>query len=528
MTELPDSEAAAAAGSDPAPGGGGSPPLLAVRGLTKRFPGTLALDHVDLEVRAGEIHALLGENGAGKSTLIKCVTGAHRPTEGSIQVAGQEVQIASPQDATRHGIAVVHQHFNLVPTMTVQENLVLGGQLPRRLGIFVNWQEVEAEARRHLERVGLKDIDPRANVAELRPDEMALVSIAKAVASDAKVIILDEPTAALVPQEVDILFGHMRRLAKEGHGFLYVSHRLAEVFDISDRITVLRDGRFAGSWAHDAIDRRAVVQAIVGRSDTMAEEVAQAGKLFGDPILEVSGLSADRIESADFTARSGEILGIAGLPGSGAEEVFDVLFGRARAHAGEVRIDGAVVDLGDPRRALRGGFALVPKDRHKEALFPGFSVRENISLPSLARMVTDPVFRFVHRGREREMATDTARDLNVKMAGLEAKIDSLSGGNQQKAVLGRWFAHGARVYLLNSPTAAVDVGAKAEIYDLTRRIADDGTAVLFTSTEVEEFPRVCHRVLVFHDGRIVGELTGANMTETAIMHLAAGGQDGPE
>ncbi|MEQ8345620.1 MAG: sugar ABC transporter ATP-binding protein [Sneathiellaceae bacterium] len=524
MADVTDSQSPSHAATPPP----GQPPLLAVSGLTKAFPGTLALDRVDLQVRAGEVHALLGENGAGKSTLIKCVTGAHRPTAGSIRVAGQEVQIASPQDATRHGIAVVHQHFNLVPTMTVQENLVLGGHLPRRLGIFVNWREVEAQARRHLERVGLRDIDPKAHVADLRPDQVAMVSIARAVASDAKVIILDEPTAALVPQEVDILFGHMRRLANEGHGFLYVSHRLAEVFDISDRITVLRDGRFAGSWAHDAIDRRTVVQAIVGRSDGLADEVAQAGKIFGDTVLRVEGLSADRIAAASFAARAGEILGIAGLPGSGAEEVFDVLYGRRRMYAGLVQIDGEALDLGDPRRALRGGMALVPKDRHKEALFPGFSVRENISLPSLARMITDPVFRFVHRGREREMAGTTAADLNVKMSGLETKIDSLSGGNQQKAVLGRWFAHGARVFLLNSPTAAVDVGAKAEIYELTRRLADEGTAVLFTSTEVEEFPRVCHRVLVFHDGRIVGELTGHAMTETAIMNLAAGGQDGPE
>lgn len=519
---------------DPAAGA----PLLAVSGLTKMFPGTLALDRVDLEVRAGEIHALLGENGAGKSTLIKCVTGAHRPTAGTISVAGRAVQIASPQEATRQGIAVVHQHFNLVPTLSVQENLVLGGRLPRRLGLFIDWPEVTAQARRHLARVGLDGIDPRTNVSDLRPDEVAMVSIAKAVASDAKVIILDEPTAALVPQEVEVLFGHMRRLAREGHGFLYVSHRLAEVFDIADRITVLRDGRLAGTWdkaaAGDAagagggrggIDRRAVVEAIVGRAGDLADAVAQAEQVFGEPVLEVLELSAPRIVAASFTVRAGEILGIAGLPGSGAEEMFDILYGRGRMTGGSVRIDGRAADLDDPRKALRSGMALVPKDRHGEAMFPGFSVRENISLPSLARMVTDPVFRFIRHGRERRMAADTARDLNVKMPGLEAKIDSLSGGNQQKAVLGRWFAHGARVFLLNSPTAAVDVGAKAEIYELTRRIAGEGGVVLFTSTEVEEFPRVCHRVLVFHEGRIVGELTGMAITETAIMNLAAGETD---
>lgn len=529
-----ENDRASPARHDPEPGSPAGPPLLAVSGLTKMFPGTLALDGVDLEVRAGEIHALLGENGAGKSTLIKCVTGAHRPTAGTIAVAGQVVQIASPQEATRYGIAVVHQHFNLVPTLSVQENLVLGGRLPRRLGLFIDWPEVTAQARRHLERVGLGEIDPRTNVSDLRPDEVAMVSIAKAVASDAKVIILDEPTAALVPQEVEVLFGHMRRLAREGHGFLYVSHRLAEVFDIADRITVLRDGRLAGTWDKAAagggggrggIDRRAVVEAIVGRAGDLADAVAQAEQVLGEPVLEVSALSAPRIRAASFTVRAGEILGIAGLPGSGAEEMFDILYGRRRMTGGSVHIDGRAADLGDPRKALRSGMALVPKDRHGEAMFPGFSVRENISLPSLARMVTDPVFRFIRHGRERRMAADTARDLNVKMPGLEAKIDSLSGGNQQKAVLGRWFAHGARVFLLNSPTAAVDVGAKAEIYELTRRIAGEGGVVLFTSTEVEEFPRVCHRVLVFHEGRIVGELVGTAITETAIMNLAAGGTD---
>jgi ABC-type sugar transport system ATPase subunit len=498
--------------------------VLEVRALVKDFPGTRALDGVDLQVRRGEIHALLGENGAGKSTLIKAVAGAHRPTGGAILIEGREVTIGSPQEAQALGIAVVHQHSNLVPHLSVRENLMLGERLPRRIGPLIDWSAVDRRAAELLGRVGL-DIDLHALVRALRPDEIALLAIAKAIASKAKLIILDEPTSALLPDEVAVLFRHMRRLAAEGNAFLYVSHRLTEVFEIADRVTVLRDGRRVGTWDRAGMSRPAIVEAIVGGNRALAEERGERQPLLGDVVLSAEGVAGGRLRDLSFALRSGEILGFAGLPGSGAEEALDLLFARQAMLQGTIKLAGRRVCFRSPRDAMKAGLALLPKDRLTESLLPGHSLRENISLPNLGRFISDPVLRFIRRGRERREAEEIARRLAVKSPTIETPIDALSGGNQQKAMLGRWLATGARVYLLNAPTAAVDVGAKAEIYGLIRRIAADGAGVIFTSPEVEEFPRVCDRVLVFNDGRIVGELAGRAASETRIMNLAVGGGD---
>ncbi len=498
--------------------------MLEVRKLVKVFPGTGALDGVDLQVWRGEIHALLGENGAGKSTLIRAVCGASQPTAGQILVDGKEVSLSSPHDAATLGIAVVHQHHNLVPQISVCENLLLSESLPRRAGVFVDWRAMRQRAERLLDRVGLK-VDPWIEVSKLRPDESAMVAIAKAIGSEAKLIVLDEPTTALQPAEVAILFGHMRRLAGQGHSFLYVSHRLAEVFEIADRVTVLRDGQNAGGWTRSQMSRRAIIEAIVGGQKQFSDEIAVADTVLGDVVLSAQSVSGGRVADLSFEVRQHEIMGFAGLPGSGAEEALDLLYGRFPSTGGRIRLSGADVSFRSPRDAKAAGLALVPKDRHAESLLPGASVRENMSLPNLRRFVVDPVVRFINRGRERAATQEVALRLAVKMASIESPISSLSGGNQQKAVLGRWLASDAKAFMLNSPTAAVDIGAKAEIYGFIRQIAANGAAVIFTSAEVEEFPRVCHRVLVFRDGRVVGELVGRDATESTILNLAAGGGD---
>ena len=498
--------------------------FLEVEGLIKQFPGTLALDRVNLTVRRGEIHALLGENGAGKSTLIRQICGASQPTGGRILIEGAEIALPSPQAAAALGIAVVHQHSNLVSQLSVCENLLLAETLPRRAGVFVNWREAHRRASRLLKRVGL-NIDPRIEVGRLRPDESAMVSIAKAIGTNAKLIILDEPTTALLPVEVSVLFGHMRRLAAEGHAFLYVSHRLAEVFDIADRVSVLRDGRNAGEWTRGQMSRRAIIEAIVGGQKSWNEEAMQSTPTRGAVALSAKAICGGRVAELNCEVRAHEILGIAGLPGSGAEEAFDLLYGRHAMTGGRLEVAGDQVTFHSPRDAKKAGLALVPKDRLAESLLPGASIRENISLPNLGKYVADPLLRFIRRGKERSDTEAIARSLSIKMAGIEAPINSLSGGNQQKTVLARWLASGAKIFLLNSPTAAVDVGAKAEIYALIRRIAADGAAVIFTSTEVEEFPRVCHRVLVFREGHVVGELAGKNATEANILNLATGDGD---
>jgi ABC-type sugar transport system ATPase subunit len=499
-------------------------PFLEVRKLVKQFPGTQALDGVDLAIRTGEIHALLGENGAGKSTLIRIVCGASKPTEGRILVRGAEVSLSSPHDASALGIAVVHQHFNLVPQISVCENLFLSRSMPRRAGLFVDWRAMERQAAKLLDRVGL-NLDPRREVGGLRPDEAAMVAIAKAIGSDARLIILDEPTTALLPNEVVILFGHMRRLAREGHSFLYVSHRLSEVFEIADRVTVLRDGRNAGDWNRVEMNRRAIIDAIVGGRRQFNDETVAADAAFGGVMLVTESLSGGRVADLSFQVREREVVGFAGLPGSGAEEALDLLYGRYRTTGGKLFLKGAEAAFRSPLDAKGAGIALVPKDRHAESLLPGASVRENIALPNLKQYLAEPVLRFIHRGRERNATQEVAQRLSVRMTSIESPINSLSGGNQQKTVLGRWLASGAKTFLLNSPTAAVDIGAKAEIYELIREIAAGGAAIIFTSTEVEEFPRVCHRVLVFREGRVVGELFGAEATESRILSLAAGGVD---
>lgn len=512
----------AAPSADAAPPG--DLPVLEVHGIVKDFPGTRALDNVDLVVRPGEIHALLGENGAGKSTIIKCIVGAHPPSAGSIRIAGREVSFAGPHDAQAAGIETVHQHSNLIPSLSVEENLWLGEPLPRIAGVLVNWPAVRARARQALQAVGL-DVAPDRLCADLRPDQLAMVAIARAVARRARLVILDEPTAALLPHEVDTLFAQMRRLAGQGTAFLYVSHRLSEVFAIADRVTVLRDGRNAGTFDRAGMDPRAVIAAIVG-SDKPVSRRALPVDPASPVLLSVAGLCGARVREAGFELRRGEVLGIAGLPGSGADETIDLLFGRNRAHGGSIAVDGRPLRLRSPADAIAAGIALVPKDRLAEAVIHGHSVRENISLPALRRFLHDPVARFVNRRAEDRAARAVVSRMNVRTPGIETPIESLSGGNQQKAVLGRWLTLDARVFLLNSPTAAVDVGAKAEIYDLIRALAADGAGIVFSSTEVEEFPTVCARVLVFCNGRIAGELTGADVTEANIMTIAAGGSLG--
>lgn len=489
--------------------------------MRKEFPGTLGLDDVTLSVRRGEIHALLGENGAGKSTLIKCICGAYAPTAGEVAIDGRLVAFSTPKDAADAGIAVVHQHFNLVPTITVAENLWLGELLPRRFGL-VDWPRVHDRAREVLQRLGL-DIPTTAEIGNLRPDQLAMISIAKAVSGDARIIILDEPTNALLPDEAERLFVQMRALAAKGHSFLYISHRLAEVFEIADRVTVLRDGRNAGVFDRQDMDRRAVVEAIVGRKGATAER-----KTFShtrpEVLMQVSGLTGVRVSDVSFDLGAGETIGIAGLPGSGADEVLNLLFGRHRRSSGQVTIMDRPAALRSPAEAIGAGIALVPQDRLADAVFHAESIRANVSLPSLSRYLRGPILRLINRRAESAATRDVAARMRVRMPGIETHIDDLSGGNQQKVVLGRWLSTGARIFLLNSPTAAVDVGAKAEIYDLIHELARDGVGIVFASTELEEYPLVCDRVLVFSVGRMVGELAGETLTEGNIMTLAAGGK----
>nr|WP_239520504.1 sugar ABC transporter ATP-binding protein [Blastococcus saxobsidens] len=474
---------------------------------------------MDFTLREGEIHALLGENGAGKSTLIKAVAGAIGVDGGSISVGGTEMEMRTPHVARAAGISVVHQHGNLVTDLSILENVLLTEGMYRRAGVLVDWKRSRERVRQVLARVGVER-KPDVLVRDLSPHEVALVSLAKALAGDARVVILDEPTAALLPDEVERLFGQMRQLAAEGIGFVYVTHRLGEVFQICDRITVMRDGRLVGSWDRAELDHDALVDHLVGPEKALAE-ITRATEEIGPPVLEVSGLSAAGLHDVSFDVREREVLGVASLPGEGSEALVEALFGLRRA-GGSVLLRGKRLDVGSPRRAVRSGVALVPRDRQAHGLVPDMSVRENATLAATDRFRTDVVTRLMSRRSERQTLASVMKRLQVKTPSLETSISSLSGGNAQKVVIGRWLVRQSDVYLLDSPTAAVDVHAKSEIYALARELASSGAPVIFTSTEVEELVRLCDRVVVLHGGRIVGELTGDDLTVAAILRMSFG------
>lgn len=505
-------------GRDPAARPG---PLLTVRDAVKDYPGTRALDHMDFSLDAGEVHALLGENGAGKSTLIKALAGAIQLTSGTVEIDGAEVDVRSPQRAQALGVSVVHQHGNLVPELSVTENVLMVEGLGRRAGVLVDWRRAHRRTRELLDRVGLPDLDPHREVNSLGPHQQAMVAVAKALASNARVIILDEPTTSLQPAEVDTLFAQMRRLAEEGIGFVFVTHRLNEVFKVCDRITVMRDGGLVGTWPAAELDHDRLVDQLVGAEKAIAHEAFTATAPPREVVLEVRDLRGDVLRGVDLQARAGEVVGIASLPGEGAGEVVESLYGIRRSQ-GDVLVEGTVRRIRSPQQAVAAGMALVPRDRLAQGLISELSVRENATLASTASYRTDPVLRLMRRGRERSEVAEVMAQLSLKSGGLETEVRTLSGGNQQKVVIGRWLLRRAKVYLLDSPTAAVDVHTKAEIYGLARSLADGGAAVVFTSTELEEFVRVCDRVLVLHDGAVVGELAGDDITVNSIMRLSFG------
>lgn len=493
--------------------------LLTVVGAVKDYPGQRALDHMNFDLVVGEVHALLGENGAGKSTLIKAISGATDLNSGSVKICDREFSEShTPEEAISAGLSVVYQTGNLVPDLSIVENVLLSTGLPRNWGPFIDRRAARERVRGLLHRVGL-DVSPERTVSELGPHQSAMVSIAKALAADARVIVLDEPTTALLPAEVDVLFAQMRRLASEGIGFVFVTHRLGEVFRIADRITVMRDGRLIGTWLPDELDHDSLVDHLVGPDKAMV--IGRKEVTVGGPVLSVTGLESSVLKGIDLEVREGEVLGVASLPGEGAPEVMEALFGLTPS-SGEVRIRGRVAKLTSPRAAIKSGFALVPRDRLAQAVVPELSVADNTTLAVTGDFITDPIFRFFRRRRALAAARSMTEQLRVKTPSLQTPMATLSGGNQQKVIIGRWLLRRADVYLLDSPTSAVDVHAKSEIYGFVRTIAEQGAAVVFTSTEVEEFARVCDRVVVLSGGRIFGELIGEDITVNAVMKMSFG------
>ncbi|MBD0843843.1 sugar ABC transporter ATP-binding protein [Streptomyces sp. TRM68416] len=489
-------------------------PLLALRGIGKSFLGVRVLDGVDLQVRPGEVHAVVGENGAGKSTLMKVVAGVHQPDEGTVEFAGAPRTFRSPREARQAGIGIVYQELTLLPERTVAENVWLGRE-PLRRGL-VDRRAMLGRTAELLASIGEGSLPPDTRVGRLGVAQQQVVEIVKALALDARLLIMDEPTAALADHEVDQLYALVRRLQAQGIGVLYVSHRLKEVFDLSSRITVLKDGRAVA--ALDTADTGAdeLVRHMVGRElSSYYPGLAQPQEL-GPVRLTVRGGGNRKLRDIDLRLRAGEVLGVGGLQGSGRSALARALFGAAPFSTGQVTVDGAPVRLRSPRAAMRAGIAYVSEDRKGEGIVAGQSVLDN-ALLAVRAVRPDRLVRGSRTARIRELLAA----VDLRSAGEDQEIRFLSGGNQQKVVLARWLALAPRILLFDEPTRGIDVGAKSAIHDLVRRLARDGAAVLMVSSELPELLGMSDRIVVMRDGRIAGELP-AGASEENVVALAVG------
>ena len=497
-----------------------APPLaLEMRGITKTYPGVRALEDVHLEVRAGEVHALVGENGAGKSTLMKILAGAQPKDAGQILIDGRPVTIDSPQRAMDLGVSVIYQEFNLVPYLNAAENIFLGREPRARVPGIVDFRTMYREAQAIIDRLGVR-LNVRTPVHQLSIAQQQMVEIAKATSRKSRIIVMDEPSATLTEHELERLFALIRQLRDEGVAIVYVSHRLEEIFSICDRVTVLRDGHWIATHDVKDITRDDIIRLMVGRElkQMIPKEVVERG----EPALEVMDIRRGNVlRGVSLTVHRGEILGIAGLVGAGRTELVRAIFGADRIDGGTIRLFGTPVRVRSPQDAIRLGIGLVTEDRKAQGLVLSMVVRENITLANLCAI---SVMNFIQAGRERQIAQKYVDDLSVRTPSIEQTVHNLSGGNQQKVVLAKWLFTDSRVLIFDEPTRGIDVGAKTEIYQLMNALAARGVAIIMVSSELPEVLGMSDRILVMHDGRVAGELSREEATQERIMHLATGGQ----
>jgi simple sugar transport system ATP-binding protein len=496
-----------------------SAPLLQLSGITKSFPGVKALAGVNFTVRRGEIHALMGENGAGKSTLIKVLTGVHQRDGGEALLEGRAIAARSPEEAQRLGISTVYQEVNLVPYLSVAENISLGRQ-PTRFGL-VDWKQIHERAGRALARLGI-EVDVSETLANCSIAIQQLVAIARALDISARLLILDEPTSSLDEKEVEQLFGVMRKLKAGGLGVVFVTHFLDQVYAVSDRITVLRNGQFVGEYEAAQLPRLDLISRMMGKEVSELDlrppsTAADAGQR--KPLLQLRQLGRrGAVQPIDLDVASGEIVGLAGLLGSGRTETARLIFGADHADSGTMQLDGTEIRPRSPRDAIGLKFGFCPEDRKVAGIIPNLSVRENIVL---ALQANQGWMRYVSRARQVELADKFITALNIKTPNREQPVRLLSGGNQQKVILARWLASQPRLLILDEPTRGIDVGAKSEIEKLMVKLTGDGLAILFISSDLEEVVRNSHRVVVLRDRRKVAELSGGEISEAGIMHAIA-------
>ncbi|MGH1411845.1 MAG: sugar ABC transporter ATP-binding protein [Pelagimonas sp.] len=491
-------------------------PVLSAHAISKYFPGTIALDDVNLDLKRGEIHAILGENGAGKSTLIKCLTGAYRRDGGVIEIDGVEVNPRSTKDSQDLGIGTVYQEVNLLPNLSVAENLFLGRQ--PMFGPFVARRKMNQEAARLLRDYGV-DINPAEPLSSFSVAIQQAIAIARAVELSGKVLILDEPTASLDRDEIQLIFSVIRKLRDRGLSIVFITHFLDQVFDLCDCATVLRNGRVVGHRALKDVTQKDIVMLMLGRQLEAQTHAASEVKTVGAPLVELEGMGrSGMLEPLSLTVHEGEVVGLAGLLGSGRTETANLIFGAAKSDTGKIKLRDKQVTISGPRDAIGLGFALCPEDRKTEGIVGDLSVRDNIIIALQARQGWT---RPIPRAKVNELAEHYVKALDIRLANLDMPIRLLSGGNQQKALLARWLATEPNFLILDEPTRGIDIGAHAEIIALIERLREGGMSLLVTSSELEELVAYSGRVLVLRDRQLVGELTGDEITADNIVHAIA-------
>lgn len=498
--------------------------ILEVCNVSKSFPGVKALDCVSLNIRRGEVHALVGENGAGKSTLMRILSGAYPCTtyEGVIKVEGKKRAFHTPRHSEHAGIEMIYQEVSLIPDLTVAENIFVGNY-PSKNGVFVKWEDMLTKARTALERVGL-DLDPEEKVRNSSTSQQQMIAIAKAVYKNPKILVLDEPTSAITKTETEYLFRIINDLKSKGISCIYISHKLEEVFKIADRITVMRDGKIVGTVERGECSSDEIVNMMVGRK---IENRYPKEKLpIGKEILRVENLSVPHkyvpgkkiVDNVSFSLKAGEILGLAGLVGAGRSELVNALFGHLKKEAGcKIYVDGAPVNISYPKDAINNGIALVSEDRRQSGIISILSIRENITLAALRKL-----FRscFIKYSKERQVVDEYKKKLSIKAPDIETKVRNLSGGNQQKVVLSKWLINNPKILILDEPTRGIDVGAKYDIYNIMTELAKQGIGIIMISSELPELLGMCDRFLVVSNGRIVDEFTRDEASENRVMMAA--------
>ncbi|MGN8888292.1 sugar ABC transporter ATP-binding protein [Blautia sp. HCP28S3_G10] len=487
--------------------------IVSMTDICKNFPGVKALDHVNFELRSGEVMALIGENGAGKSTLMKILSGVYTKDSGTVKINGQEYDDLNPKKAQQLGVAIIHQELNMCKHLSVAENIYLGREL--RGKFCIDNKTMESESQKILDELGI-DIKPWESVGDLPVSKQQMVEIAKALSINAKILIMDEPTSALTSKEIDELFRIIRKLKKEGHGIVYISHRLEEFQHIVDRVTIMRDGQYIMSGDFKDLTMDKMISYMVGREIKEKFPRVQCEK--GKKIFEVRNLNAGRmVRDINFSVYEGEIVGFAGLMGAGRTETTRAIFGVDPKDSGEIYVDGKEVKINGPLDAIRNGVVLAPEDRKKDGLCTKLSIRENMALPNLDLIGKHGI---VNSSKEDELCEKIVKDLQIKTPNVEIDSGNLSGGNQQKVVVGKWLARNSRVVIFDEPTRGIDVGAKVEIYNLMNQLKQQGIAVMFVSSEMPEVMGLADRIIVMCDGRITGELTAAEATQDYILKMA--------